>query len=226
MCLGFSLQAQSIQVSNLAIDDEGKVSFRYSVAQKYTGRESYQLQVFTSADEFKSAIPLTLAPVAAGETKSVSFDGPELIGDYAGPLQFKFTVEATKFPVRITSTENKFKSGKSITISWEDYHESGWYDVELYEGGYISKTLASNYRGKLLSTSLPKKMTKGTYEVRVTPTNNKDLASDDFPVTIAAGGGAGVFILAGGALAGAGVFVLTQPDNPDSLPNPPDPGGN
>jgi hypothetical protein len=230
------VHAQSVQVSNLEVDDEGKVSFRYSVSQKFSDRERYELQVFTSADNFSKPIDLNLSPVAVGESKSVSFDGPKLISNYEGSLQFRFKVVAAVFPVRIVSTGQKFKSGKSITISWDDFHESGWYDVELYSGGYISRTLASNYRGTLLSTTLPKKMEKGTYEIRVTPTNQKELQSDDFPVTISGGGGAGIFIIAGGGLAaGAGVLLLGgggdsggggTTDTGSPLPDPPNPGGN
>ena len=80
--------AQSIKVTDLAIDAEGKVSFRYSISQKHSERESYQLQIFSSADEFNSPIPVKLTPVAAGSLNRVSFDGPELIGDHLKLITF------------------------------------------------------------------------------------------------------------------------------------------
>lgn len=223
----FFARAQSITVSNLAVDNTGKVSFRYAVSQKHSARESYILEVFSSADQFSKPLALNLAPVPAGETKNVSFDGHRVIGEHSGSLQFRFKAEATTFPVRITTTADKFKSGKNITISWEDFHDSGWYDIELYKDGLISKTLSTNYRGSILSTNLPKKMDKGTYEVRVTPTNRKELVSDDYPVTIAGAGGVGFIILGAGALTGAGILILGgKPQTDNALPDPPSPDGN
>ena len=71
-------------------------------------------------------------------------------------------------------------------------------------------------------------MDKGTYEIRVTPSNQKELYSEDYSVYVSSGGGGGFLVLlAGGAAAGA--YVLLQPDDPpltDPLPSPPLPTDN
>lgn len=222
---------QTINVENLNVSDGGNISFSYTVNPKFSERETYQLQVFTSTDNFAKALPLNLPAVKAGELRTASFSGPQLLGNYEGSMQLKFRAVATAFPVQITTTAKKFKKGKNITVSWEDFHDSGFYDIELYQEGYISKSLAKSHRGNSITTTLPKNLEKGTYEVRVTPSNREELYSEDYPVTIK-GGGKGVFFVAGGALAaGAGVFVLGGSSDgggtsTTSLPDPPTPGGN
>ena len=144
-------------------------------------------------------------------------------------MQLRFRAVATSFPVQITTTDNKFKPGKNITISWDDFHDSGFYDIELYQSGYVAKSLGKSHRGTTITASLPKNLEKGTYEVRVTPSNREELYSDNYPVTI--NGGKGIFLIAGGALAaGAGVLVLGGGDeggvSDSGLPDPPTPGGN
>lgn len=234
MVCSFS-KAQTIDVTDLAVSDQGTVSFRYTIAQKFSDREQYKLEVYTSADNYTSALPLNLDPVPAGQLKRVEFDGPAVVGDFKGQLQLKFKVEASIFPVRITTTAKKFKSGKNITIAWDDFHESGWYDVELYQDGLIRKTLVKNHRSTIYTADLPKKMDKGLYEVRVTPSNEKQLYSDNYAVDIKGSGGAGIFIIGGAALAGGGAFAagLFGGDDPGgtttggtSLPDPPEPNGN
>lgn len=221
---------QSIRIDDLNVAEGGTISFSYTVDPKFSDRESYQLQVFTSTDNFTKELPLNLPNVKAGELRVASFNGPQLLGNYQGALQLKFRAVATAFPVQITTTAKKFKSGKNITISWDDFHESGFYDVELYQNGYINKSLAKSHRGTSLTTPLPKKLDKGEYQVRVTPSNREELYSEDYLVTVK-GGGKGILILAGGAVAGAGVFVLGGSDGgggtaDSSLPDPPNPGDN
>jgi DUF971 family protein len=221
---------QSIIINDLTVAEGGTISFSYTVNPKFSDRESYQLQVFSSTDNFTKALPLSLPTVKAGELRVASFSGPQMLGNYEGALQLKFKAVATAFPVQITTTAKKFKSGKNITISWDDFHDSGFYDVDLYQNGYVNKSLAKSHRGNSLTTPLPKKLPKGTYEIRVTPSNRVELYSEDYPVTVK-GGGMGMLILAGGAAVGAGAFVLGGSDGggggggtDSSLPDPPNPG--
>lgn len=227
----FCSNGQSVNVTDLDVTDQGTISFRYSVTPKYSDREYYKLEVYTSANNYASPLLLALEPVQAGQLKRVEFDGPAVIGDFKGQLQFKFKTEASLFPVRITTTAKKFKSGKNITIAWDDFHESGWYNVELYKDGLISKTLVKNFQRTIYTGDLPKKMEKGIYEVRVTPANEEQLFSDDYSVDIKSSGGAGVFVLGGAALLGggayaAGLFGGEDPGGNSStnLPDPPIPG--
>ncbi len=228
LILGSMSFGQSISVDNLTVSEGGMISFSYTVNPKFSDRESYQLQVFSSTDNFTKALPLNLPAVKAGELRTASFSGPQVLGSYEGSMQLKFRAVATAFPVQITTTAKKFKKGKNITVSWEDFHDSGFYDIELYQNGYITKSLAKSHRGTSITTTLPKNLEKGTYEVRVTPSNREELYSEDYSVAIG-GGGKGIFFIAGGALAaGAGVFVLGGgggDTSPSGLPDPPSPGG-
>ena len=231
--IGLLSSAQSIQVTNLKVEPNGRISFDYLVDKHHSDREVYKLELYSSVDQFNRPLNVDLAPVKVGQSQKATFNGPSIIGNYSGDLQLKFKVTAVEFPVEITSTPSKFKSGKNVTISWTDFQDSGWYDVELYKNGSLIKSLAGNHRGTSLSTQLPKKMEKGAYQIRVTPSNEKKLYSEDYPVNVV--GGSPLLLIVGGAAAGAGVFVLTAGGDSapggggtgggTGLPDPPTPGG-
>lgn len=226
--------AQELRIINLDVSPEGLVSFRALIESHHSWRETYELKVYSSADDYKKALGLNLNSLKVGNPLDVSFDGPQVIGGYKGSLQFKFVAQATTFPVEVTMNESKFKRGKSINITWKDFHESGWYDVEMYRGGSLFKELVANHRGTSYTAKLPKKMPKGEYEIIVTPTNNKELVSENYVVAVK-GGSAALVVGVGGALAaGAGVALLggggegggtTGGVDPVDLPDPPEPGG-
>lgn len=222
-------RSQNLRITNLDIDPEGKVSFTALIESHHSWRENYELKVYSSADNYSKPLGLNLSALNPGSPLNVSFDGSQKIGNFKGTIQFKFIAEATAFPVEITLNESKFKRGKSVNIIWKDYHESGWYDVEIYRGGTLYKSFVKNHRGTSYTAALPKKMPKGSYEIRVTPTNQADLVSEDYAVTVK-GGSAVLVAGAGGVLAaGAAVVVLggggTTPDDggTTSLPDPPTP---
>lgn len=223
------VKAQNLRISNLDISQEGKISFTALIESHHSSRESYELKVYSSADNYVKAIGLNLKSVKSGVPLDVSFDGKEKIGNFKGSLQFKFVAQATVFPVEVTINGDKFKRGKSITVTWKDFHESGWYDVEMYRGGTLFKSLVGNHRGTSYTAQLPKKMPKGEYEIRVIPTNKKELQSENYAVVVK-GGSAALVVGAGGALAaGAGVVLLGGGDSGgggsvgNSLPDPPIP---
>lgn len=227
------LAAQTLRITNLDVSDEGQVSFTALVDSHHSWRETYELKVYSSADDYKKSLGLNLSSIKAGNPLDVSFNGPQVIGNFKGSIQFKFVAEASAFPVEITMAETKFKRGKAINISWKDYHEAGWYDVEMYREGSLFKEFVGNHRGTSYTAELPKKMPKGEYEIKVTPTNNKDMVSENYVVSVK-GGSAALVVGAGGALAaGAGAVLLggggggggtTTDTGGNDLPNPPDPG--
>ncbi len=218
--------AQTLRVENLEISPAGIVDFTCVVNPHHSEREEYEIKVFTSADNFQKQLPLQLNSLRPNVPLPVSFDGNKMIGDFDGAIEFDVRISATIFPVQVTTHSNKLKRGKDLTISWNDFHESSWYDVDIYQSDILYQKLVGNHRGTSYTTTLSKKMPKGEYEIRVTPTNDQKYVSDNFPVTIKSGK-AGLIIGAGGVLAGAGVLFISGGDGPDSdLPVPPDLPGN
>jgi hypothetical protein len=212
--------AQKLTVDSLAIDKNGKVSFTCTVEPHHSMREEYQLTVFSSSDNFAKALPLDVITLKSGIAQKVSFDGNEMIGDFDGKIEFDFRLNAIVFPVQITSVGKKFKKGKGITIAWEDFHKSGWYDVEIYHEGTLHQKVVGNHRGSKYYTTLPEDMKKGKYEIRVTPSNQKELVSEDYLVEWKTNK-TGV-IIGGGALVGVGIGILVLgKDTESDLPTPP-----
>ncbi|MEP0365837.1 MAG: hypothetical protein ABJN36_10150 [Cyclobacteriaceae bacterium] len=228
----FFAHSQDLRIMNLDINDDGKVSFTALVRSHHSSRETYELKVYTSADNYAKPLDLNLKTLKVDAPLDVNFDGMTKIGNFKGSIQFKFVAEATAFPVQVKIVGDKFKRGKKMTVSWTDYHESGWYDIEMYRGGTLFKSMVKNHRGTSYSVDLPKKMPKGEYEVRVTPTNDPNFYSEDQSVSVKGGKGGLVFVTllaAGGG--GAYVFLGGGGDDPggdtdtNSLPDPPTPGG-
>jgi hypothetical protein len=212
--------AQKLTVDSLVIDKSGKVSFNCFIEPHHSTREEYQLTVYTSADNFTKPLPLDPIRLKTGISQPVKFDGNNIIGDFDGKIEFDFRLNALVFPVQITSVGKKFKKGKGITIAWEDFHKSGWYDVEIYHEGELYQKVVGNHRGSKYYTTLPEDMTKGKYEIRVTPSNQKELVSEDYLVEWKTNK-TGV-IIGGGALVGVGIGILVLgKDTESDLPTPP-----
>jgi hypothetical protein len=228
-CGILAAKSQDLRIMSLNVDDDGQISFSALVRAHHSTRETYELKVYTSADNYEKALDLNLETLKVDVPLDVSFDGMEKIGGYEGSIQFKFVVEASLFPIQVKVLGDKHKRGKEISIGWNDFHESGWYDVEMYRGGTFFRKLVGNHRGTNFTTKLPKKMPKGGYEIRVTPTNDPEFYSEDVSVTVKGGKGGLVFLTllaAGGG--GAYVYLTQGDDDPDvpqttSLPDPPTP---
>lgn len=223
--LVFSLHAQKLTVSDLTISDQGIVSFSCIVAAHHSSREVYELKVFSSIDDFEKSLPLDINKLRPEIPLSVSFDGNKVIGDFDGSIEFDFALTATFFPVEIVPLGKKFKKGKEINISWEDFNESGWYEVEIYKDNLLFQKLVGNHRGTSYVATLPKDMPKGKYEIRVTPSNQKELVSEGYEVNLKSGK-AGLIIGAGGALVGGAVLLLKSGNKENELPVPPNLPGN
>lgn len=211
--------AQTLEVENLTISPEGIVKFTCIVTPHHSNREEYVLKIYSSVDDFQKPLPLEELNLKVGIQYPVSFDGNKIVGEFDGNIEFDFRLKAKVFPVQITSLDKKFKKGKEITIYWEDFHKSGWYDVEIYYQNELFQRVVGNHRGTKYTTKLPKEMEKGAYEIRVTPSNQKELVSEDYSVQVKSGK-TGIVIGAGGALIGVGVLLIGNGSD-NSLPVPP-----
>ncbi|MEO9476461.1 MAG: hypothetical protein ABJG41_13045 [Cyclobacteriaceae bacterium] len=213
--------AQKLSIDKLEVSNEGVVSFTCSVTQHHSPREEYNLFIYTSVDDFNEPLNVEVGTLRPSQLTTISFDGNEVIGDFDGNIEFDFRLKAVTFPVEVTMEKRKFKKGKKINVRWTDFHESGWYDLELYQNGVSVHRLIGNHRGTYYSGKLPKNIKSGGYELRVTPSNEKALHSEQMSVKIASKG-KGLAIGAGSILAGSGVFYLISNSNKEgNLPTPP-----
>ncbi|MEP4533457.1 MAG: hypothetical protein ABJ004_10240 [Cyclobacteriaceae bacterium] len=213
--------AQELSIDQLEVSNEGVVSFTCSVIQHHSSREEYSLFIYTSVDDFNEPLNVEVGTLRPGQLTTVSFDGNEIIGDFDGNIEFDFRLKAVTFPVEVMLEKRKFKKGKKINVRWTDFHESGWYDLELYQNGESVHRLIGNHRGTYYSGKLPKDIKSGEYELRVTPSNEKTLHSEQMSVKVTSKG-KGLVIGAGSILAGSGVFYLISNGNKeDDLPTPP-----
>jgi hypothetical protein len=168
-----------------------------------------------------------------GRAYQFSFDGNEQVGYFEGNLEFRFDISATTFPVEMLPSNAKtLKKGKSYTINWSDFNQSGTYDIELLKSGQVFQVLETNYSGTSYTSVIPKSTAKGSdYAIRVTPSSDRQLASEPFPVKIASKSGL-IFAILPAVVVGAGgaYYFLNQDDsggsNSDDFPSPPaGPGG-
>ncbi len=220
------LNAQTLNVSNIQVQEDGTVTFSAQVGSKSTQRERYQLSVSSSVDNFQQTVVIESDELSPGRIYDLSFNGNLLVGEYSGQISFKFAVNATVFPVRITDgTDEKLKIGKDYSITWEDFHESGNYKIELLRNGSIYQILDRSFPGTTYNGVLPETITKGdNYSIRVTPVNNEELASEGYSVSVVKPVGLLVKIapavLAGGGAA-AYFLINTSGDDPTDFPETP-----
>jgi hypothetical protein len=220
----FTSHAQVVKIFDWQVKQDKTISFSCTVEADHSSREEYKIKIFTSADNYAEPLAVEIEKVKAGDTINVNFDAQKTIGMYKGQLEFLFTAEATLFPVQIVETNRKFRRGKTIEISWEDFHDAGWYDVELLKNGVVETKMIGSYRGTKYTTTLPKKMTEGNYAIRISPTNNKEWCSEDYVIAIQPK--IGLAVIAGtGALIGTSVLLLSESSNSknNDLPGPPQP---
>ena len=217
-------------MNNIQISQDGIISLNIQIEASNSEREEYELFIYTSKDDFQQPLDLDLGTFKTNTSYPIEFDGLRKIGEFEGSLQLKLKAEATRFPVMIENiSKEKLKLGKEFTINWSDHNESGWYNVELYQNGDFVAKLIGHHRGLSLEGEIPKDLDKGEYAIRVTPTNDETLHSDDFPVVLRKGTSMAL-ILAPLVAVGGGVVLLAGGESgggsSSGLPNPPDPPNN
>ncbi len=212
--------AQSLTVTSIQIADDGTVSFTAQVTAKINQRERYQLSVYSSVDNYQQAYIFDGVELSPATPYDLSFNGNAIVGEYSGNIQFRFSINATVFPITFTdNTSSKLKIGKEYTVEWDDFHSKGTYKIELLRNGSTYQILQRSYAGTSYSGILPESIVKGdNYQLKVTPVSDESLASEPYGVSvgkpvglavkiapiIAAGGGAAAYFLVGGSGGGGG----------------------
>ncbi|WP_425392098.1 hypothetical protein [Ekhidna sp.] len=199
------LFAQTITTSNFEINDQ-QVQFDFTIEQKHSERERYQLKIYHSANNYTEAIPYQLNELVPNKSYTASFDGGNQIGSFDGQLMFRFEIEATRFPVELSDAPKSLKIGKNTNISWFDYHEEGPYDVKLYQGQIEKTTLAEGLESTSYSGKIPKSLEKGNYSIQVIPRGRSELISDKIPVLLKKG--LNPLLIGGGVLLTGGIVGL------------------
>jgi len=225
--LTYSAHSQQIKVNDYQVDVNGTVNIDFTIEQSHSSREVYDVLFYSSIDEFTLPIEFKVENLKPGTRKKVSFSGSEQFGGYGGSFQLKLVAQASTYPIQVMPLDKGLKIGKSNTISWTDYHESGPYDVSLYQGGQLKSKLATGLIGTRFNGLIPKSLEKGDYSVLITPSNEKYI-SERFPVLLKKGinplivvgvavlGGGGVFLAANGGDSGSSDEELPDPPGPPS----------
>lgn len=235
LCLAvFSASGQQIKINNYQVAPNGTVNVDFTVEQSHSSREIYDVLFYSSIDNFNQPIAFKVENVKPGESKRASFSGSEQFGGYNGTFQLKLVAQASTFPIKIAPLDKGLKIGKTNSISWMDYHDSGPYDVSLFQGRQLKSKLATGLTSTRFTGEIPKSLEKGDYTIQITPSSERYL-SELYPVSlkkainplifvgIAVVGGGGAFLAgSGGGDPGPGGGGGTTTDG---LPDPPGPPG-
>lgn len=218
--------SQTLQVSNLTVNEAGMVSASAYIGKHHSEREVYQLSVFGSHNNYSIPLDIKFPGLTPEKSHQVSFDGAKLIGNYEGMLNFRFAITATQFPIELVNVKSKVRRGKHITLNWSDFHASGVYKVELYKSNQLINVLGERVNGTSFKGIVPKKTAKGSdYAVRVTPVSNASLRSEDSGIKVIAKTPLMVKVIPI-LIGGAATYVLTSQTEPDGgfpeVPGTPD----
>lgn len=225
---GFSaslVSAQELSISGFNVSERGQVEFGVYIASSHSDRERYDLIIYSSADDFRDPLDLSITNLAPGEVYPIEFDANQLVGSFEGELRFRIDIKASVFPIKADLKEKpSFRRGKEIDISWTDYHNSGPYDVELRRGDDVIE-MAKNVSANEITTALPKDMEKADdYILQIKTANNTRYDSDPIPVQIKNKIPLG--ILLSGAAVGVGVPIFfiaggNEPPTDEGFADPP-----
>lgn len=221
-----SLYAQKLTISNFGIDDTGIVSFSAFIEKNHSDRELYDLSIFSSADNFEKPLAYQLTSLKTGQIYSYSFDANQQVGTYEGPIQLRFAISASLFPIKPNvEAQAKLRRGKLPEISWQDFHKAAPYTVELYHEGELTHVIEEKTNNSTISSSLPASLEKGSnYELRIVSTGNSKYNSEFIPIQIISKIGLGVKLLPVAVIGAAiPVVLLGGGDTPveDGFADPP-----
>ena len=161
LCLmTFQLIGQQIEINNYQISQDGVVSIDFRIKQSHSSRERYDVLFYSSLDGYSVPIKYKVEDVKPGESQKATFSGEEQFGGYNGEFQIKLVAQATVFPIKISPINKGLKIGKSTNISWSDYHESGPYEVSLYQGLQLKSKLATGLASTQYVGKIPKSLKK------------------------------------------------------------------
>lgn len=213
--------AQKIELQDLKMEGE-EVQLTFTIVPDHSLRERYDVNIYASHNEYSQPLNVPIRNVVPNERMTINFSIVETIGYYQGELQFKLEAEATHFPVKVLSnTSKKLRKNKSYEVNWMDHNELGKYDIHLYHQDTVI-LLALSVAGDGFSGKLPKTIGPGNYQLVVSPSDNPDLASDDFPVAIKRN--MKTFLALSAVLAGGTGFILLNSGGESGggqLPDPP-----
>jgi len=219
--------AQDIEIQNLRATREGQIAFDYTIAKGHSDRERYDVQIFTSADNYAKPLAIQISDIPPEQNQKVSFRGADHFPQgYSGSVRIRLVAEATLYPVQITNYSKKIKMGATMNISWQDAGNNSNYDVVLKQAGK-SNTLANGVSGTSYSGTLPADLGKGSYQLLIIPSGDQQSTSDQMSVSITGKMGLGIKVLGALALGGVGILASAgggggEGTGSASLPGPPD----
>jgi hypothetical protein len=224
-----TVDSQNLNVQGFRIDGQGMVTVTALIEANHSARERYAMSVYSSVDNYTQPINYTLADMEPGKPYNIKFDGPKLVGTYSGDIMFKFRIEATTYPIELTTNGN-MKPGKKMDLTWTDHEGSSSYNIELYQRSNLVEQLARDHSGLSYTGVLPKTVEKGKdYSVRVVPTDDPKSSSEFIPVAVVggigwywfvipvAGGGVAAVVLLGGGEDPTGETGFEDPPGPPSF---------
>lgn len=225
-------RAQSIE-NIKAVFQGSKIIITYDINDPKPGQNSYNIQLFSSFDNFKA--PLTFIKgdvgneVRPGAGKRIEWEAGE-IGTFKGNLTFEVRGEIVAAWL-FKSSPGKVTKGKATRIEWQGGKPDDNVKIELVKGGKTVPVMDGKNTGAY-NWAVPPDLEKGDgYQLKLT-SKGTTITSELFSVKkkmpiwmiaapIAVVGGL-VAVLAGGG--GGDKSDTTNPDSSNDLPQPPDPG--
>lgn len=177
-----SLHAYAQRIDNVVViaTEEG-IELSFDIQQKESLQELYNVQIFSSHDNYK--LPLTLKKGSTEDVKTTDrvkylIDGETLFAGYKGEIDFKIKATMVYAPIIISKPYGsaKYKKGSLIEVSWRGGIENDTYDLELYKGTEKVKTLEHDI--SLHSYSwIVSDTKKGNYKLKLSSeSNDKNMA--------------------------------------------------
>ena len=192
----------------------------------YPDAETWEVQLFSSHDNFKAPLQYLRGDVGpgikSGTGKLAIWDITKEFSDFNGPLAVEIRARFMVLPLNISSVPVKNKKGKPLEVSWEGGRPSTGYTFQLYRKGIkIDEREVIGIRS--LKYEETGSLKPGMYEVKVNsldPIGGTSML--EFRITRRIP--LGLQLSPGYGLLGLSLYLVTKPPPPEALPFPPDPG--
>jgi len=224
--------SQRIQNVNATVINKEKVVITYDIAEAGEGQK-FRLQLYASTNNFSTPLVFVTGDVGPAVTpglrKRIEWDAKSELQDFTGEVTFEIRGEviAPALAFADGSVGHKYKRGKSMKLKWRGGKVGESVNLELLKGGQSIFPIGTITNYGTHTFTIPKSTAKGSdYQIKLV-SESGTLVSHQFIIRKK-----GNFLLkmlpvlvAGGAVYYLMMPTEEGPDNPDPLPEPPEPQG-
>jgi hypothetical protein len=110
------LFAQNVEVRHLRITSKGKAIFHYMIKPGQNQLEGYNIQIFSSEDDYKRPLKIELRNIQPGKIQTVTFSAANHLSGFTDTLNIKLLATSKGGKVQLISNESQLMATPNMGI--------------------------------------------------------------------------------------------------------------